>query len=369
MTRPWYEIENAREVLSPAILISPERVRENIRRMIADVGDVAKLRPHVKTHKLPQVVKMKLDAGIDKFKVATIAEAEMTSQAGGRDVLLAYQPVGPNIDRLVKLAKRDHKTRFSAVVDCPEVVSALGQAAIDEGVEIDLLPDIDVGMHRTGMPPDELAVELYRQIAHTDGVNPAGLHAYDGHLHEPNPSLLSDQAQDAFAQVVALKAAIESERFSVPKIVVGGTPTSALHAVHGDVEVGCGTTVLWDAGQPETSPALDYLNAAVLLTRVVSRPLHDLLCLDIGHKAVASEMPHPRVRLLGLDAVEPVVHSEEHLVVRTPQADHFPVGSVIYGIPWHICPTMALHSHVWTVEDHVAKDRWPVIARDRRLSI
>jgi D-serine deaminase-like pyridoxal phosphate-dependent protein len=114
---------------------------------------------------------------------------------------------------------------------------------------------------------------------------------------------------------------------------------------------------------------MDFLPAAVLLTRVVSKPTSTRLCLDLGHKAVASEMPHPRVVFLNLDDATPVVHSEEHLVVETPRADSLAVGDCLYGIPWHICPTVALHSELVVVRNARAGERWKVAARDRVLTI
>jgi D-threonine aldolase len=107
----------------------------------------------------------------------------------------------------------------------------------------------------------------------------------------------------------------------------------------------------------------------VLITRVVSKPAPGRLCLDLGHKAIASEMPHPRVKLFGLEDANFSMHSEEHLVVETPRADEYKVGSVIYGIPRHICPTVALHHDVWVVRDGKAVDRWEVTARKRRITI
>src|SRR6476469_5848640 len=97
----WYTVTNVDQVPSPALLVYPDRVEENIRRMVAIAGGVARLRPHMKTNKLPEVVAMHLAQGITKFKCATIAEAEMIAAVGAPDVLLAYQPVGPNVERLI----------------------------------------------------------------------------------------------------------------------------------------------------------------------------------------------------------------------------------------------------------------------------
>jgi D-serine deaminase-like pyridoxal phosphate-dependent protein len=156
---------------------------------------------------------------------------------------------------------------------------------------------------------------------------------------------------------------------SVPNVIAAGTPTSRLLALHDHVEVGGGTTVLWDFGQAEVSPDLDFLNAAVLLTRVISRPTENRICLDLGHKAVASEMQPPRVQFFGLEDAIPVMHSEEHLVLEMKNTDRFPVGTVIYGVPRHICPTVAMHQEVWCVQNHLACEKWAVVARARCLTI
>ena len=110
-------------------------------------------------------------------------------------------------------------------------------------------------------------------------------------------------------------------------------------------------------------------NAAVLMTRIISKPAPDLLCLELGHKAVAAEMPHPRVQLFGLEDAAATIQSEEHLVIQTPRAKDYQVGDVLYGLPRHICPTMALHSEVWAVRDGRAAELWPVTARTRRITI
>ena len=116
-------------------------------------------------------------------------------------------------------------------------------------------------------------------------------------------------------------------------------------------------------------PDMDFLPAILLLTRVVSKPGANLLCLDLGHKAVASEVPPPRVQLLGLPNTRAVGHSEEHLVLETDRAAEFPVGSCFYGIPWHVCPTVALHNEAVVVRNGRADERWRVVGRARMLTI
>jgi D-serine deaminase-like pyridoxal phosphate-dependent protein len=102
---------------------------------------------------------------------------------------------------------------------------------------------------------------------------------------------------------------------------------------------------------------------------VISRPTQTRLCLDLGHKAVASEMPPPRAIFPALPDAKAVGHNEEHLVIETARAAEFPVGTALYALPWHICPTVALHDRVQVVRGGRVVEEWPVAARARRISI
>jgi D-serine deaminase-like pyridoxal phosphate-dependent protein len=365
----WYEVENAAEIPSPALLVYPDRIAENLRRMAAAGGGADRLRPHVKTHKMPEVIRLCLTHGIRKFKAATIAEAEMTAAVGAADVLLAYPIVGPAAGRLAELVRRFPGTRFRGVVDSDAGIDDLARASARVGARIDTLLDLDVGMHRTGVVPGPEAVRLAGRIASLPTLSFGGLHAYDGHLTDPDHARLVGKVEAAFEPVWQLREELRAAGIPVPLVVAAGTPTAAILAPRGDVETGAGTTVLWDCGQPSISPDLDYLNAAVLMARVVSRPAPDRLCLDLGHKAVASEMPHPRIRIFGLEDATFPIHSEEHLVVQTPRAAEFPVGTVVYALPRHVCPTVALHEEAVVVRNGRATDRWHVAARTRRISV
>lgn len=364
----WFAISNADSVYSPTLLIYPDRIIRNLKRMIAQAGGVERLRPHVKTHKLPQVIQLKRQLGIRRFKVSTIAEAEMTAGAGGEDILIAYQPVGPNIGRVLELMRRFPETRFAALVDDPDHLIVIAEQASRANLVFPLYVDLNVGMNRTGIRPEQ-AASLYRLLSTTAGVSAEGLHAYDGHLVNSDHAALVVSVDATFAPVWLLRDQLRAEGCGVPRVIASGTPTFPMLAQHEDVEVGCGTTVLWDFGQAQLCPDLSFEHAAMLLTRVISKPAADRLCLDLGHKSVASEMPQPRVRLMGLEDAEIVVHSEEHLVVRTSRASKYNVGDVVYGIPRHVCPTVALHHEVQAVRDGAVFESWPVTARARKISI
>ncbi len=369
MDDKWYSIANIAEIPSPSILVYPDRIEENLQRMIRLAGGAQRLRPHVKTHKMPQVIALKIKCGISKFKVSTIAEAEMTAAAGGQDILLAYQPVGPNGSRLARLITTFPAAQFSTIVDNLATAEELSRIARDRDITFRLYVDLDVGFHRTGIAPDDRAFELYQAITRTKGLQAMGLHAYDGHLHHPEHGELERAVVSAFDPVWKLRDKIIAAGLHAPKIVASGTPTFPILSRHEDVEVGCGTTVLWDFGQAKVCPDLQFVNAALLITRVISRPASDRLCFDLGHKAVASEMQPPRVSLIGLEDAEPVVHSEEHLVMRTDRATEYSPGQVFYAIPRHICPTIALHQEAWVVHNGIATETWPIVARARRITI
>ncbi|MCH7918189.1 MAG: D-TA family PLP-dependent enzyme [Planctomycetes bacterium] len=366
---PWYLIQNVDEIPSPSLLVYPDRVAENVQRMIRMTGGPARLRPHIKTHKLPELIRQQRAAGITKFKCATIAEAEMALGCGALDLLLAYQPVGPNISRLITLIKRFPDATIRTIADDAEILRLLSEAATREGVEIDLLLDVDCGQHRSGTAPDSAALDLYRLIEMLPGLRPGGIHAYDGHIRDPDLEARRRRCEEASASVAAFKNRLLKAGLSVPRVVSGGTPTFPFHARNEGLECSPGTCVLWDHGYSTHFPDMDFLLAALVLTRVVSKPSAGRLCLDLGHKSIASEGPHPRVHLFALPEAEFVAHSEEHLVVATPRADAFAVGDCFYGAPWHICPTVALHGHAVVVKGGRAEERWAVAARERVLTV
>ena len=365
----WFHVENVAEIPSPSLMVFPDRIQENIRRMVRIAGDPARLRPHMKTHKMPELILMQMAHGVVKFKCATIAEAEMTAEAGAAEVLLAYQPVGPNIARLAALIRRYPAARFACLADDLDAASRLAEGALAAGVEFEVWLDVDCGQRRTGVAPGPRALEIYRHVCSLRGLKPGGLHAYDGHLHDADPAVRQQRCDEAFAPVLQLRDQLLAAGLPVPRLVAGGTPTFPMHARRPGVECSPGTLVLWDAGYSTRLPDLDFLHAAVLLTRVVSKPAENLLCLDLGHKAVASEMPQPRVIFPELPDAKAVTHSEEHLVLETPFAGRFRVGDCLHGIPWHVCPTVALHSEVFVVRAGKAASRWTVPARARRLTV
>lgn len=363
----WFVVENVDEIESPALLIYPDRVEENIRRMVRIAGDPDRLRPHAKTHKLGPIAALQIAAGIRKFKVATIAEAETMARAGAAEVLLAYQPVGPNVRRFLELIRAFPQTKFACLLDDFDAARDLSRQAASAGIEAGFFLDLDCGQHRTGVPINQAAIELYQELCRLPGLKPRGLHAYDGHIHTPDPVLRKQECDAAFAPVAVFCDQLRSLGLPVPTLVTSGTPTFPFHARRADVECSPGTCVLWDYGYSSKLLDLDFLHAALVFTRIVSKPAPGRLCLDLGHKAIASENPQPRVHFLNAPSARMIAHSEEHLVVETDSPSDWKVGDCWYGVPWHVCPTVALHAEAVVIERGRAAARWRIEARERHL--
>jgi D-serine deaminase-like pyridoxal phosphate-dependent protein len=365
----WFLVNNVEAVESPSLLIYPDRVDENIRRMVEVIKDPGRLRPHAKTHKLAEVASRQMAAGIKKFKSATIAEAEMLGRAGAPDVLLAYQPVGPNARRFMNLAQTFPQTVFSCLLDDLQVARELSTLATRSATTLNVLLDLDCGQHRTGIAPGPDAVALYQELCRLPGLRPVGLHAYDGHINNIDPVERNRACETAFGPVAMMREQLRALGLPGEILVCGGTPTFPIHAHRPEVECSPGTCVLWDYSYSSRLADLDFLHAALVLTRIVSKPASRRLCLDLGHKAIASENPHPRVHFLNAPSLRSVSHSEEHLVVETDSDTDLKVGDCLYGIPSHICPTVALYSEAVVIEAGKASAKWRIEARSRHLSI
>jgi D-threonine aldolase len=367
MTTDWYTIHNIHEVNSPSLVVYPDRAKENIKRLISSINTVDRLRPHIKTHKSAEITRFMLEAGITKFKCATIAEAEMLAHAGAPDTLLAYQPVGPTVTRLVNLLKKFPEPVWGCLVDNIESAKEIGAAFEKEGGAIHVFIDLNVGMNRTGIIPEN-ALSLAEACLSIKGIYLKGLHAYDGHLRDGDFAMRTKRCDEAFERVKKLQHEIESKSGTKLTLVAGGTPTYSIHCKRNEVECSPGTYVYWDMGYESVLKEQHYLHAALVVSRVVSIPEKNTVCVDLGHKAIASENPLPnRVFFLNAPELQPIGHSEEHMVFTSEKK--YNVGDVLYGVPYHVCPTVALHDVAYVAVDHSVKDTWTTEARKRKLSV
>ena len=318
---------------------------------------------------MPEVIKLQMKHGIYKFKCATISEAEMVARCGAKDILLAIQAVGPNLGRFFQLKQLFPETKTSCIADSAEVILQLSQMACQTGLKTHVWLDINNGMNRSGIAPGDEAIRLYQMIIDLPMIEAAGIHVYDGHIRETDLTLRQKICNDSYLPVLGMIRELENMGTSTINIVAGGSPTFPIHALRKGVEVSPGTVLLWDYNYSSAFQDMDFKHAAVLLMRIISKPSNDLLCIDLGHKAVASEMPQPRVKIFGIENYSIITHSEEHMVIRTPEAHNWKIGDSLYGIPWHICPTVDRFDSVTVVNEHRVTGQWLVEARKRKITI
>lgn len=367
-----YRITNSETIISPALVVYRNLVENNIKEIIRIAGSVLRLRLHCKTHKMREVTAMAIRHGITKHKAATFAEAEMLADVGVKDILLAYNIVGPNIARAVHFVKKFPQVHFTVTADHPKPIAELGAAMSAAGVKVGVLLDVDTGQHRTGMTVGPQAKELYQEISKTPGLVAAGFHIYDGHQHQEQFEERRSAVVAEFTKVLAFRDELVASGLSVPRLVAGGTGSFPVYAQQTDpsIELSPGTCVFWDAGYGARFPDLKFTPAAVVFSRVISRPTSDRVTLDLGYKAVASDpSAGKRLTFPTLPDAEQVLQNEEHLVLKTSRAEEFQPGDEIYGIPTHICPTSALHKQVFVVTGGKMIERWDVVSRDRWITV
>jgi D-threonine aldolase len=289
----------------------------------------------------------------------------MLAQCQAPDVLLAYQPTGPKLQRFISLIKKYASTQFSCLTDNIGAATEQSMAFETAALCIPVCIDLNVGMNRTGILPNEKALELAAACHSLPGIQLKGLHAYDGHIRDIVFATKKEKCDRAYEQVIAL-----NNQLLLPVIIMGGSPSFSVHCKRDNIECSPGTFVYWDKGYSNLCPEQNFLPAAVLVTRVISLPAADKICLDLGHKSVAAENEIScRVFFLNAPELQPISQSEEHLIVAAPETHTYKTGSIVYALPFHICPTVALYEKVFTCENGTITGSWQNIARNRTLTI
>ena len=330
----WYEIKNIDQVDSPSIALYEDRLMFNLHTMMEMVGnDVSRLRPHIKTNKMPQVMERMLALGIKNFKASTIAEAEMAASVGATSVLIAHQLVGPKIERFGTLIEHFPDTRFSTIVDNIDSLEQLNKEATKKDIEIDFFIDINNGMNRSGIELGHELDQLIEQIPSYPTLHFKGLHVYDGHLRDSDFSQRKIKIEADLKHVNTLFEQLKSHQADL-QFICGGTPTFTAHLNNESRICSPGTCLLWDWGYGDKLKEQSFKFAALLISRVISKPTKGIITIDLGHKSVAAENPiDRRVKFLNLNDYELLSQSEEHGVIRVENWDNIKVGDVFYGVP------------------------------------
>ena len=369
-----YSIKDLSNILTPALAIYAANVEHNIETTISLLdNEPGRWRPHVKTSKLAYVMRMLAVRGVTAVKCATTLEMLTACEAGARDILLAYPAVGPTANRAAEIALAHPNTTFSVLVDSPL------QVAQWSGTRVGVFLDIDPGMHRTGVPQEEIdeIANLARKTLQL-GIAFRGLHYYDGHLTDANIDERTRQAHAGYNHLLKIVASLRSHGIQVEEVITAGTPAfpcslsyRAFNAAPFKHTVSPGTIVYGDlTSQASLPPDFGYRLAALVLSRVISSSQPEHFTCDAGHKTVSVDSGVPNCSVLGWEGLVPLRPSEEHLPVSVVPGSRVPeIGEVLYLAPRHVCPTVNNFSHALIVKDREIVGVENVSARGREAPV
>jgi D-serine deaminase-like pyridoxal phosphate-dependent protein len=334
------------------------------------IGDVARLRPHIKTHKTIEIIKLCQAEGVEKYKCATIAEAELLGICEVKDALLAYQPIGPKAIRFSKLMDKYPKTQFSCLVDSLEVANSLSELGKKSNQIFSVYIDLNIGQNRTGIQPD-FAKNLVEKLADIQNIKLVGIHAYDGHIYDKNFEKRQNEADLVYLMAQNKRIEAEKEVGRDLNLIMSGSPTYSIHAKRKNIDCSPGTFVFWDKGYTDVCAEQAFLPAVLLVNRIISLPTANYICIDLGYKSVAAENElSRRVFFQKAPELKFISQSEEHLVLSTNAGHTYKIGDILFGTPIHICPTIALHEKLYVVEnEQLTGETWKVLARNRTIEI
>jgi len=329
-----YLLRNADGILTPSLLIYPDLVDANIRATLRLMnGDADRWRPHIKTAKLAFVIRQMIAQGVRAFKCATTLELLTACEAGADDVLLAFPVTGANARRTVDLSRQFPKTRVSVLVESEEQLRSWAGTAI--GIFIDVNP----GMNRTGISQERTAD--ISTLARRAGGSFRGLHYYDGHV------ATSEVAHVGYDRLIEIVHELSTAGLAPEEVITSGTPAASAALNHRGLSAGPfrhrispGTVVYNDLSSLAQLPGVGYAAAVVVLTTVVSHPAPNLFTCDAGHKSVSVDAGVPNCQIVGHPDWKPLKPSEEHLPVESPNGKIPAIGTQLYLIPRHVCPTV-----------------------------
>ena len=342
---------------TPCVVIDVRIVRENIERMQQLCNALGvKLRPHIKTHKMPYFMNMQLAAGCDGITCAKVGEAEVMAEAGAQDIFIAYPMVGPaRIARVVQLARRVR--RLILGIDSRETALLLSQAAVEAGLVLEVRMEVDTGAKRTGIPREQ-AVSLARYVQGLPGLRLTGIYTFKGLIYQGNPSLDPEQSGREEGQILAeVAACLRDAGVPVVEISGGSTPTGPAVARTGKVtEIRPGTYLFNDVMTVREGAArMDQIAARVYAT-VVSAPRPAYAVIDGGCKTFSTDVipgrpPYDYPGYALIDDREDLCFSrmnEEHGIL-TSSTGHTGLqpGQVLSLLPLHVCTTINLHNQVY----------------------
>jgi D-serine deaminase-like pyridoxal phosphate-dependent protein len=329
------------ELDTPALLIDLDALEANLAEMAAVAARAGVgLRPHTKTHKSPEIARMQLEAGAAGITCAKLGEAEVMADAGLDDLLIAYPLVGER--KLRRLRDLMDRARVRVSLDSVEVAEGLGRVGRELGRDVEVLVEVDTGLHRLGRPPGPPSAELVGRVARVPGVEVIGLLTHAGHAYRAGtPEELRRLAEREVLDLVETAALCRRAGVALREISVGSTPTARTGAsVEGVTEIRPGTYALNDTTMIRLGVATEASVALRVLVTVVARPTGQRFVVDAGSKCFTSDHMGSVPDWLVV-AGRPDLHldflSEEHGVGHRAGDEELRIGDRLQVLPSHAC--------------------------------
>jgi D-serine deaminase-like pyridoxal phosphate-dependent protein len=354
---------------TPALLIDVKVLDRNLRKMANYCnGHKLKLRPHTKTHKMPEIARLQLQHGAAGITVAKLGEAEVMANAGIEDILVVYPLWGEKKwARLVDLAGR---VKITVAIDSLAVAAGISQAATAAGTEIGIRAEFDTGFHRCGWPIAMASMDEIQKIIALPSLRWDGLLVYPGHIMG-NQTIREHDIEHENVTMDALFELLGSASISYPVVSGGNTPAAfASHRFHGMTEIRPGTYVFNDRNTVDAESAEFADCALTVLVTVVSTSASRRAIIDSGSKTLSADpllsgdrlgygyvLGHPEFKLEDL--------SEEHGHLTIPSNSTISIGDRLSVVPNHVCTCVNLHDCVFLVEGEQVVDQWKVAARGK----
>ena len=340
---------------TPALVVDLDTFEANVAAMASLLHGTGKtVRPHVKTHRTPELARRQLGGAAVGLTCATIGEAEAMVDAGFDDILVANEVV--DVAKIARLVELGHRAAVAVAVDDPEPVEALSREAIAAGVSIGVLIDVDILLHRCGVGSTREALELAATIERSPGLRLRGIMGYEGRLRLREEDRVGKISR-AYSVLAEVATALRKAGHAVD--VVSAAGTSTLREALADptiTEIQAGVYALME---PELLVMdMPFRCAAALRGTVISRH-PDRVVLNIGRRVVGMEYGPPVP--VGFTA-QRIAISDEHATITEPEP--LPaLGGQLDLTPGQVRTTFNLHDHVWVSRGGRIVDRWPITAR------
>jgi D-serine deaminase-like pyridoxal phosphate-dependent protein len=346
-------------LVTPALILDLHTAKQNIHTMAQRMGEAhARLRPHIKGQKSPELARLQVEAGAIGVCTATVWEAIVMSRAGIQDVLVANEVVGPEkIAALAQAAKQGHLT---VAVDDVRNAESLSAAMHSVGANLDLLIEVDVGMQRGGVRSPEEAVAVAQCIRELPGLSLRGVQGYEGHcMMDTDRAVRSAKVGAAMDYLGAVVQNLAEAGFPCEVVSAGGTGTYDITSIHPRVtEIQAGSYVFMD--NFHASLLGDFANALTVLSTVVSKHGQTIV-LDAGRKSIGIDYALPT--MAEYPDYQARSFAEEHALFDVDGRCKLSLGDTVELVPGYAPTTINLYDVYHVVEDGVVVDIWPIIPR------